>query len=89
VSDIVQLVHRGEKPTRESDVFANEDLGLSENHPILQWMSPQKVQITVPNNSLIGLRKSSYEGIEIDVKFEPDDPVERARWSKGLGLRPN
>ncbi len=86
MSDIVQLVRRGQKSEDSDDVFAIEEHGDPTNRPTLRWLSPQKLQIAVPNKSLIGLQKSSYEGIDIVIKFEPDDPAERERWLKSLGL---
>jgi hypothetical protein len=84
----VQLTWHPDKPRHENDVFALDEHGQPENRPLTRWLSPQKLQITVPNKSLIGFQKSSYEGIEIVIKYEPDDPVERERWLKSLGLSP-
>jgi hypothetical protein len=50
-------------------------------------LSPQRLELTVPNKSLIGLQRSSYKGIEITIKFNPDDPAERRQFLDGLGLR--
>jgi hypothetical protein len=84
--DYVQLVQRGIVPTHDNDVFAVDDHGTEENRPRLLWMSPQKLQITLPNTSLTGLPKSSYQGIEIQVRFQPDDPVARERFLQCFGL---
>ena len=90
VTDGVQLVRRGDEPKKSSesnDVFI-VDRGSWEERPLTRWLSPSKLQITVPNKSLIGLQKNSYDGVDIVVKFEPDDPVERERWLKSRGLPP-
>ncbi|HVA13942.1 MAG TPA: hypothetical protein VNF99_11880, partial [Stellaceae bacterium] len=86
VSDVVRLVPRGNKPEVGEDVFAIEEDGDPAYHPVLRWLTPRELRITVPNKSLIGLQKSSYEGVDIVVKFEPDEPAARARWLKSLGL---
>ncbi|HVZ52943.1 MAG TPA: hypothetical protein VG986_13315 [Pseudolabrys sp.] len=86
---VIQLATHPDKPKHENDVFALDEHGDPENRPLTRWLSPTKLQVTVPNKSLIGLHKTSYEGIEIVVKYEPDDPVERQRWLKSLGLAPN
>lgn len=52
----------------------------------MRWLSMNKLQITVPNKSLIGLQKSSYDGVDIMIKFEPDAPDERKQWLNSLGL---
>jgi hypothetical protein len=86
ITDGVQIVRRGEVPEKGNDVFGVDEGGRAEIRPLTRWLSPQKLQITVPNKSLIGLQKSSYEGIEIVIKFEPDDPAERERWLNSHGL---
>ena len=88
VSDIVQLVRRGQEPRDNDDVFAIEEHGDPANRPVMQWLSAQKLQITVPNKSLIGLNKGGYKGVEIAVRYEPNDPVARQQWLRGLGLAP-
>ena len=89
VTDVVQLFRKGEKPTRSNDVFALNESGHPEYRPQVRWISPQKLEITAPVRSLIGLRKRSYENIEIALKFDPDDPIERARFLKEVGLPPD
>jgi len=84
----VQLTWHPDKPKHENDVFALDEHGQPENRPLTRWLSAQKLQITVPNKSLIGFQKSNYERIEIVIKYEPDDPAERERWLKSLGLSP-
>jgi len=86
--DAVRLGRHAEQPRHPNDIFAVDEHGRWENRPLTRWLSPKKLQITVPNKSLIGLYKGSYEGIEIIVKYEPDDPAERERWLKSLGLAP-
>ena len=88
VTDTVQLIRRSEEPKHENDIFALEEHGNPLNRPVTRWLSPQKLQITVPNKSLIGLKKESYEGIDVVIKYEPDNPEEREQFLKGLGLAP-
>ena len=79
--DIVQIVGRGNTAT-EQDVVLAIDADRPENRPLTRWLSPQKLQITIPNISLVTFRKDNHEGIEIVIKYEPDDPAERERWLK-------
>jgi hypothetical protein len=58
----VQLSWHAEEPKHENDVFALDEHGRPENRPITQWLSPRKLQIAIPNLSLIGLKKPSYQG---------------------------
>jgi hypothetical protein len=89
ITDIVQLARPGQKATATDDVFAVVEHGNPLNRPLTQWLTPRKLQITVPNKSLIGLKKSQHEDIEIVVKYQPDDPAERQRFLKELGLPPD
>jgi hypothetical protein len=89
ILDYVQLVRRGAEPTRENDIFAVDEHGVAKYRPLLQWLSPQELQITVPNKSLIDLRKSRYEETEVFVKFNPDNPIERDRFLEENGLPPD
>lgn len=84
----IQLAQHVNSVKNENNVFVVEEHGHPENRPLTRWLSPTKLQVTVPNISLIGLHKASYEGIEIIIKYEPDDPVERERWLKSRGLAP-
>jgi|HubBroStandDraft_3_1064219.scaffolds.fasta_scaffold138402_2 hypothetical protein len=85
--DTIDLTKHAVEPRHEDDVLAIDEHGRPENRPLTRWLSPQTLQITVPNKSLFSLRKSTFEGIEILIKYDPDDPVERERWLKSLGLQ--
>ena|SRR5216683_741033 len=86
MTNIVVLMRRGEEPKRENDVFAF--YAGPNKGPLIEWLSSEKLQIIIPNKSLVGLKKSSYANIEIIIKFNPDDPPERERWLRELGLAP-
>jgi hypothetical protein len=88
IDDIVQLARRGVVPKHKSDVFAIAEHGDPGSRPVLRWLSDQKLQITVPNRSLIGLRKNRYRGIDVVVRFDPDDPIARQQFLQNLGLDP-
>jgi hypothetical protein len=88
VDDTVQLLRSGEKPKRGDYVFSISEQGNPLNRPLTRWLSPQKLQITIPNKSLFVLKRDRYEGIEIVVKYEPNDPAERERWLRSRGLAP-
>jgi len=84
----IQLAPHAEKPDHENDVLVVDYYGHSENRPLIQWLSPRKLQITIPNISGVGLQKSSHEDVEIVLKYEPDDPAARDRWRRERGLAP-
>src|SRR5258705_11401525 len=80
----MSLVSRPERPEYENDVLVVDYYGRPETRPLLHWLSPRKLQITIPNISGVGLQKGSYQ----DVEHEPDDPVAREKWQKKRGLMP-
>jgi hypothetical protein len=86
VTCTVQIVPEGGTPSRENDVFTVDSGGRWQNRPVTQWLSPRALQITAPNKSLVGLSKSGFEEVEVVIKFEPDDPVERRNWLRKLGI---
>ena len=87
-TDTIQLARRPEMPEHANDILVVDDYGHAENRPLTQWLSPRKLQITIPNLSGVGLQLSSYQGVEIIVKYEPDDPSAREKWKKEHGLAP-
>jgi hypothetical protein len=89
ISNVVQIARRGEVSAKENDVLALDTAGNPEDRPLTQWLSAEKLQITIPNKSLIGLRKEKFQNIQVVIKFIPDDPPERQRWLKELGLSEN
>lgn len=84
-ANVVQLVRSGETETDEGKIFSADTGGHPENTPLLKWLAPRLLQITVPNKSLIGLSKSTFGDVNIQVKFDPDNPEERKRWLKEIG----
>ena len=90
--EAVQLVryvrHQG-NPLDPSYVFTMEPGGDPEDRLLLQWLGPRKLQITAPNKSFIQIKKSGYEDVEVVVKYERDDPAERARYLRARGLPPD
>ena len=77
---------RSEKAEFENDVLVVDDYGRLKFRPLLQWLSPRKLQLVIPNISAIGLQKSSYRDVEIVIRYEPDDPAAREKWQKERGV---
>jgi hypothetical protein len=86
--DEIKLSPCQENPTSENDILVVDYYGHPENRPLIQWLSPQKLQITIPNISGVGLQKNSYEGVDIIVKHEPDDSAAREKWRREHRLAP-
>jgi hypothetical protein len=77
-----------EKAEYENDVLVVDYYGRAENRPLLRWLSLSQLQITIPNISNVGLRKRSFQGVDILVTYDPDDPAARQKWRKERGLAP-
>jgi hypothetical protein len=82
----ILLAPRPEKPEQENDVLVVDYYGHAENRPNLRWLSPGKLQITIPNISAVGMQKTTYQGVDVVIKYEPDDPAAREKWRKERGL---
>ena len=87
ITDVVQVFRLGVPPNGRNDVFAMAKHPLM--RPALQWLDSSTIQVTVPNISLIGLRKRNYEGISVVIKFDPNEPDARASFLKSLGMPPD
>ena len=85
----VSLAQSSDNAEHENDVLVVDYYGRFQNRPILKWLSPQQLQITIPNISGIGLRKDSYHELGIAVRFDPDDAIARAKWRSEHGLPPD
>jgi hypothetical protein len=85
--DAIPLGNRVAEPSYEDDVFSMDDFGDPLERPVTQWVDPQKLRITVPNISSIGLQRSSYMGIEIAIQHHPDNPAARESWKRERGLQ--
>jgi hypothetical protein len=81
----VSLASRSERAEADNDILVVDDYGHPENRPRLHWLSPERLQITIPNISSVGLQKSSYQGVDIVIKHEPDDPSAREKWLRERG----
>lgn len=84
----IPLGARFEKAEYENDVLVVDYYGRPEARPIVNWLSPRKLQITIPNISGVGLQKNNYQDVEITIKYDPDDPLAREKWRKDRGLTP-
>jgi hypothetical protein len=84
----VALVRMATGEGSEDYVFGMGGYYDVEHQPRLEWLSTTQLQITIPNLSLIGLRKTEHAGVQIELRFDPDDPAGRAKWRKERGLPP-
>jgi hypothetical protein len=86
--DAIPLGPHADEPIHENDVFAVEDGGYPEERPLIRWLSSDKLEISIPNLTFIGLQKTEYYGVQIVVKYNPDDPAQREQWLRQHGFIP-
>lgn len=79
LTSTVGIAWAGNVPARDEIIYS-ADWYSREAKPRGQWLSPEKLQITVPTTASIALFKSWYLGVEVALEFDPDDPAERLRW---------
>jgi hypothetical protein len=45
-----------------------------------RWLGAQNLEVSVPNRTTFGTQLPRYDGAEVAVRFENDDPTDRTRW---------
>jgi hypothetical protein len=81
VSDTVEITRSGQEasPVPIGVVFGMDDLPYGAEKPLaVNWLGPQSLQITIPNDAWAGSQRSAFADVAISYKYVPDDPIERA-----------
>lgn len=52
----------------------------STDRPVARWTSVNSLEVTVPNRTAFARQMAELWGISIRVRYENDDPVDRANW---------
>lgn len=50
----------------------------------LRWLNSAVLEISVPNRTTFGTRLAQFHGILIKLRYENDNPADRARWMAWL-----
>jgi len=66
-------------PTRIVAVLAVDTGGHAEDRPRIAWIAPAVLQITVTDRSYLTVYKLEYDGVRIDLRYDPTDVVARPR----------
>jgi hypothetical protein len=51
--------------------------GNVSERPRVTWTAPNALQVTVPLEDYLRFRNRSVEGLQVDIRFDPDDPMVR------------
>jgi hypothetical protein len=76
-------------PARSADLLGVDTGGHENERPILAWTAPDVLQVTVPNRSFLKVLARQFDGVRVDLRFDPDDPADRAAWRSKYGMSPN
>lgn len=61
---------------------------IGEQRPWIAWTDADLLQVTVPNLSYLTVYRREYDGVRIDLRFDPDDPAQRAVWLRKQQISP-
>ena len=67
------------------DILGVDTGGNIRERPRIAWTAPGVLQVTVPNISYLKVLTREFDGVRIDLRYDPDDPAARAAWRKSLG----
>ena len=60
-----------------------------DERPRLAWTAPGILQVTVYDHSYLKVLTREFGGVRVDLRFDPDDPDDRATWRREHGMSPN
>jgi len=79
-------------PARFADLLGVQTGGHEDERPSLAWTAPDVLQVTVPNPTYLKVLTRQFDGVRVELRFESDDPAERAAWLRQLrqyGMSPD
>ena len=76
-------------PARFADLLGVDTGAHEDERPRLLWTAPDVLQVTVPNRSFLKVLMREFDGVWVDLRFDPDDPADRAAWRRKYGMSPD
>ena len=79
-------------PVRFADLLGVNTGGHEDDRPRLAWTAPDVLQVTIPNPLYLKVLARQFGGVRVELRFEPDDPADRAAWLRQLrqyGISPD
>ena len=71
-------------PAEVADVLSVDTGGADSNRPHVAWAAANILQVTAANLSYVTVHRREYDGVHVDLRFDPDDAATRAAWLKWL-----
>lgn len=75
-------------PARTADLLGVDTGGHHDERPRLAWTAPDVLQVTVYDRSYLKVLTREFGGVRVDLRFDPDDPADRAAWRREHGMSP-
>ena len=76
-------------PDEVAEILSVDTGGHNDERPRIAWTAPNVLRVTVPNLSYLNVLKRDFDGVHIDLRYDPDDPAARAAWRRHLGEPPD
>lgn len=75
-------------PARTADLLGVDTGGHEDERPRLAWTAPDVLQVTVYDHSFLKVLTRRFDGVRVDLRYDPDDPADRAAWRREHGISP-
>lgn len=75
-------------PAHAADLLGVDTGGHHDERPRLAWTAPDVLQVTVYDHSYLKVLTREFGGVRVDLRYDPDDPADRAAWLREHGMEP-
>ena len=75
-------------PARTAVLLGVDTGGHGDERPRLAWTAPDVLQVTVYDHSYLKVLTRGFGGVRLDLRYDPDDPADRAAWRRAHGMSP-
>ena len=76
-------------PARTVVLLGVDTGGHEDERPRLAWTAPDVLQVTVYDHSYLKVLTRGFGGVRVDLRYDPDDPADRAAWRRERGMSPD
>lgn len=84
----VQLVSTRDL-ARSADLLGVQTGAHEDERPRVVWTAPDVLQVTVHDHSYLKVLTRQFDGVRVDLRFDPDDSADRAAWRRAHGMSPD
>ena len=75
-------------PARTAVLLGVDTGGHHDERPRFVWTAPDVLQVTVYDRSYLKVLTRGFDGVRADLRYDPDDPADRAAWRRAHGMSP-